>query len=569
MQDGVSLKIMFGRQPATVWIMAFITMVGFLGIGLVDPILVSIAQGLNATPSQVSLLFTSYFAITSMMMLVTGVIFSRLGGKTTLLLGLFLIAVFSGLSGLSQSIEQLVLFRAGWGLGNALFIATALSTIVVAAVGAKDIPVLLYEAFLGLGISIGPLMGAFLGDINWRYPFFGTATLMLTGFLVCLFLLKQHKPEQPITFASTARTFSHRGLVLNALSAFFYNYGMFTLLAFVPFVLQLSAYAIGAIFFGWGLMLAIFSVFVAPRVKGRFGSIRLFTFSLLALAAVYLGICTGNKPLIIAMVVVAGAFMGLNNTAYTEIALEIAPVPRASASAAYNCIRWFAGVVAPYLAAHLGEHYGHGVPFLIAALCSCMALGIIYLNHATITALDKGEDDSAMLVPDQSSARPRPLAANLLRIDSPILVAVDASAATENLIAFVAHMFGTSQSPICIVHVRLIEGVTDLYSEEESKTQATALVESAVAKLKEYSRGKKDITGIVIDSPASRVPFSVYSTADKLHAKLIVIGARHKNNLASILRGSVSETVLRHATCPVLVLPEHDAVPVPAEEFAS
>lgn len=558
MQDGLSFKAMFGRQPATVWIMAFITMVGFLGIGLVDPILVSIAQGLHATPSQVSLLFTSYFAITSLMMLVTGVIFSRLGGKTTLLLGLFLIAVFAGLSGLSQSIEQLVLFRAGWGLGNALFIATALSTIVVAAVGSKNIPVLLYEAFLGLGISIGPLVGAFLGDMNWRYPFFGTATLMLVGFLVCLFRLKQHKPEMPITFASTARTFSHRGLVLNALSAFFYNYGMFTLLAFVPFVLELSAYAIGTIFFGWGLMLAVFSVFVAPRVKGRFGSIRLFTFSLLALALVYLAICTGNKPLIIAMVVAAGAFMGLNNTAYTEIALEIAPVPRASASAAYNCIRWFAGVVAPYLAAHLGERYGHGIPFLLAALCSCVALGIVYLNHKTIMVLDKGEDDNVVQLLGQTIRTPQELTSNLLRVDSPILVAVDETPATEHIMAFVAHMFGTSKSSICVLHVRLIESVTELYGEMESKSQAAALVERAVVRLKKDSQGKKDITGMVVDSPVSRVPFSVYSTADKLHAKLIVIGARHKNNLASILHGSVSETVLRNAPCPVLVLPEQN-----------
>ena len=43
-----------------------------MGIGLVDPILPVLAQDLDATPSQVSLLFTSYFAITGVSMLVTG-----------------------------------------------------------------------------------------------------------------------------------------------------------------------------------------------------------------------------------------------------------------------------------------------------------------------------------------------------------------------------------------------------------------------------------------------------------------------------------------------------------------
>jgi MFS family permease len=77
----------FFRQTKPVWATALATMVGFMSIGLVDPILTSIAAGLKATPSQVSLLFTSYFAVTAVMMLVTGVVSFRFGGRATLLLG--------------------------------------------------------------------------------------------------------------------------------------------------------------------------------------------------------------------------------------------------------------------------------------------------------------------------------------------------------------------------------------------------------------------------------------------------------------------------------------------------
>jgi ACDE family multidrug resistance protein len=45
-----------------------------------------------------------------------------------------LIAVFSACAGMSDTTNQIVGFRAGWGLGNAL-IATALATIVGAASG--------------------------------------------------------------------------------------------------------------------------------------------------------------------------------------------------------------------------------------------------------------------------------------------------------------------------------------------------------------------------------------------------------------------------------------------------
>lgn len=92
------------RQPMAVWATAGASVVAFMGIGLVDPILPSIAKGLQATPSQVSLLFTSYFLITAVAMLVTGWVSSRIGGKKTLLAGLALVVVFAALSGTSGSV---------------------------------------------------------------------------------------------------------------------------------------------------------------------------------------------------------------------------------------------------------------------------------------------------------------------------------------------------------------------------------------------------------------------------------------------------------------------------------
>ena len=75
------------------------------------------------------------------------------------------------------------------GAGNAFFIATALAVIVGAASGGQGPAILLYEAALGLGLSVGPLVGAALGNISWRAPFFGTATLMAVAFVLCLTML--------------------------------------------------------------------------------------------------------------------------------------------------------------------------------------------------------------------------------------------------------------------------------------------------------------------------------------------------------------------------------------------
>ncbi|SPL90453.1 putative transporter [[Actinomadura] parvosata subsp. kistnae] len=194
----------------SVWATAFAAVVAFMGIGLVDPILPSIAQGLKATPSQVSLLFTSYFLVTAVAMLITGWVSSRIGGKRTLLMGLVLVVVFAALAGTSGSVAELVGFRAGWGLGNALFVATALAVIVGAASGGAESAIILYEAALGLGISLGPLVGALLGDWNWRAPFFGTATLMAVGFvLIATMLRATPKPARKTRLSAPIRALAH------------------------------------------------------------------------------------------------------------------------------------------------------------------------------------------------------------------------------------------------------------------------------------------------------------------------------------------------------------------------
>src|ERR671935_2103587 len=91
----------FFSQPKAVWAVAFAAVISFMGLGLVDPILPAIAKDLNASPSDVELLFTSYFAITGLSMLVTSAVASRIGPKRTLIAGLVLIIAFSALAGAS------------------------------------------------------------------------------------------------------------------------------------------------------------------------------------------------------------------------------------------------------------------------------------------------------------------------------------------------------------------------------------------------------------------------------------------------------------------------------------
>ncbi|MET0317385.1 MFS transporter [Rhodococcus sp. RS1C4] len=378
------------KQPKAVWAVAFASVIAFMGIGLVDPILKPIGEQLDASPSQVSLLFTSYMLVTGVAMLITGVVSSRFGPKRTLLAGLAIIVVFAALAGVSGSVGEIIGFRAGWGLGNALFIATALSTIVGAASGGVARAIILYEAALGIGIATGPLVGGVLGGFSWRGPFFGVAALMAVAFILLIVMLPDTpKPAHTTSILDPFRALRHRGLLTVGITALLYNYGFFTLLAYTPFPLDMGTYSIGFIFFGWGLCLAVASVFLAPKLQRAYGTLNMMMLSLL-LFAVDLGVMalfTENKTVLIVGTVVAGLFLGVNNTLITETVMISAPVERSTASAAYSFVRFVGGAAAPYLAGKLGESNAH-VPFWVGAVCTLLAIVVLSTGRKVLAHVD-------------------------------------------------------------------------------------------------------------------------------------------------------------------------------------
>ncbi|MBA3926108.1 MFS transporter [Listeria rustica] len=389
-EDGVLKSLL--HQPKSALAVAFSCVVAFMGIGLVDPILKSISEQLHATPAQTSLLFTSYMLVTGIVMLFTGFISSRIGAKKTLLIGLVIIIIFAGLGGLSQSVGQLVGLRAGWGLGNALFISTALATIIAVSSGATEKAIIMYEAAMGLGMSVGPLVGGLLGSITWRAPFFGVATLMAIGFVAIIMLLDPiPKPKVKSKFWDSLRALRHKGLLVTGLTALFYNFGFFTLLAYSPFLMVgYSAIQVGLVFFGWGLMLAISSVFVAPRLEEIWGTklVMMGALAFFAIVLVVMGVGANDSTVISVCIVIAGFFQGINNTLITSAVMVVSPVERATASSAYSFIRFTGGAIAPWLAGSLAVWFNPHVTFYVAGFAVLIGIIILLVGRKALAALD-------------------------------------------------------------------------------------------------------------------------------------------------------------------------------------
>jgi ACDE family multidrug resistance protein len=104
-----------------------------------------------------------------------------------------------------------------------------------------------------------------------------------------------------------------------------------------------------------------------------------------------IGIWPGKPAVVIVAVIVAGAFLGVNNTLVTTAVMSIAPVERPVASATYGFVRFIGGGLAPYVAAKLVEHTNAHVPFLIGTATIIAAALVLSTVHRALDAADRGE----------------------------------------------------------------------------------------------------------------------------------------------------------------------------------
>ncbi len=563
------------RQPKAVYAVAFACVVSFMGIGLVDPILPALSKQLKASPSQVELLFTSYLVVTAVAMLVTGWVSSRIGGKRTLIAGLVLIVAGSAAAGASQSIGEIIGFRAGWGLGNALFIATSLAVIIGAASGGFSGAIILYETALGIGIAMGPLVGGELGGISWRFPFFGVTVLMSISLIATiLFVDKTPQPTRKTSITEPLRALKHRGLLVMSLTALCYNWGFFTLLAYTPFPMHLGIHELGYVFTGWGILVAIFAVFVAPRAQRRFGTPKSLyvNLALLAVDLVVIAAFTTSQITLIVAVIVSGAFVGLNNTLTTQSVMLVSPVERPIASAAYGFVRFIGGGVAPYCAARLAAAFNVHIPFYLGAVTVVLAIVILSTGHSLLTQAERklaepegttGTDEPGAVAGPGAVAEPGAVgavagpgavAALAEAGAAPIVVAVGVGPGAAEVTDAAVTLGRVLDAPIEVLHVLETDVVGDQVVDTETAEAARMIIADTVGRLRSAGiAANGHVLRVVGDHGASGERIADFAAGRR--ARMIIIGSPADGPSAGLFDASLTSQLIRHARCEVHIVP--------------
>ena len=107
-----------------------------------------------------------------------------------------------------------------------------------------------------------------------------------------------------------------------------------------------------------------------------------------------MALLTDSKTALVVGIIVAGAFLGINNTVITEAVMGAAPVERPVASAAYSFVRFGGGAIAPYAAGKLGENVSVHAPFWMGAAAVAIAVVVLAAGRRFLEGDRAGRADS-------------------------------------------------------------------------------------------------------------------------------------------------------------------------------
>lgn len=224
---------------------------------------------------------------------------------------------------------------------------------------------------------------------------------MAVGVIAILVFLKDDgdasgtRPE-PTRLSAPLRALRQPALAVLAAAALFYNIGFFVLLAYSPFPLGFDALGLGFTFFGWGVALAITSVFVAPLLTARMPRTRVLWIALplLSLDLVAAGLLIDDSTALVVCIVVGGLVLGVLNTVLTECVMEATDLQRSVASSAYSAVRFLGGALAPPAAAELAHLVSPSAPYYAAAGSVLVAALVVVLGHRALRRVDRAEGDA-------------------------------------------------------------------------------------------------------------------------------------------------------------------------------
>lgn len=356
---------------------------GFLGPfggAMLIAIIPNVADGLDASVTQVAAAITAYMVPFAVLQLFSGTVAERLGPRRVVRAGYIGFGAAALGCAFAPEIWSFLAARAVMGAANAFLspiLLAALSEVVAPAVLGRTVGT--FAAAQTAGLTFAPILGGVLGEISWRLAFVLVA--VVSGVLALprqtLGAAERPSPDAP---RASLRALLNRWIALLATQAAL-GYLGFTAIGFVLVLVAAEEFALGSsarglLVAGYGVGGILFGRY-AGSVVDRIGRPSAAFAGAVACTAGVTGLIFAPNVWAFALVYFAigcastFVWAGLNT-----IAVESFPENRAGATSAYSAFK-FAGVaIAPLVYVPL-FHVDTRLPFVLATGFSALLAVLI------------------------------------------------------------------------------------------------------------------------------------------------------------------------------------------------
>jgi DHA1 family tetracycline resistance protein-like MFS transporter len=395
----------------------FILLMDMMGIALIMPVMPAYLKELTgADPTEAvmegSWLFIVYSGMQFLFGTFIGNLSDRFGRRPVLLASVLSFAVDNLICAVAGSYWMLFVGRVLAGISGASYATASAYVADVSTDETRAKNFGLVGISFGVGFTLGPVIGGFLGELGPRVPFYVAALIAFINFVIALFFLPETleraqrrkfewKRANPLGGLLQMRNYHGIGWVVTVMFLFWFAHVVYPIAW--PFVADYrygwGQGMIGLSLGAFGILSAVVMGLILPRLVKLYGEWRTAVIGLFFCLIGFIGYAFAWEGWMVFVVILIACLEGVTDPALRSISAAGVPSSmQGELQGTLNSLSSITSIAGPFLFAYLFSTFTAsdapvhfpGSPYAAAALMTLAAL-VIFVLRVPKPAMQSGE----------------------------------------------------------------------------------------------------------------------------------------------------------------------------------